>query len=367
MGIEELRVAIDQIDKELMALLEKRLGVAYDVAKYKYETKKNIKDENREKLLKDQNLAMIEEEALRDKVKPILDAILESSRAIQKEWIDNELISDNKLVVGFQGVEGSYSHEATMKYFADTIKTECYDTFDEVFTAIDKGEIAYGVVPIENSSTGAISQVYELQLAHGAHIVGETFVRVNHNLMVHPDTNVDDIKKVYSHPQGFQQSTTFLKGKEWEQVAYFNTAMSAKYVSEHPGEPLACIASEKAGEFYGLKSIAININNNEANTTRFAIISNEMDANQSHNRISMVFTTLHRAGALYTVLGTFANSGISLQKIESRPIPHTPWEYYFYVDIEGEISDPLVARTLEKIKEECQFFKILGIFESKKD
>lgn len=266
--------------------------------------------------------------------------------------------------VGFQGVSGSFSEEALFNYFPNDVDTKNFEQFEDVFEGVSKGEIQYGVLPIENSSTGAITTVYDLLNQYDCYIVGETFVRPIQNLLGIKGAAIEDITEVYSHPQGFEQSKPFLAQHNWNLIPYYNTARSAEYVMQQNNKHIAAIASRKAAEIYGLDILVENINFNVQNTTRFIIIGQSLKINNVCNKISIVFSTKHQAGALYTALKHFAENSINLLKIESRPVQHTPWEYYFYIDFVGNTHDPVIKNTIEQMQKECHHFKLLGNYKT---
>lgn len=269
------------------------------------------------------------------------------------------------LIVGYQGVAGSFSEDALLSFFPNNINTKNYEQFEDVFIGIESEEIDYGVLPIENSSTGAISAVYDLLNQYNCFIIGETYVHPIQNLLGIKGAKIEELLEVYSHPQGFEQSKDFLKNYNWKLIPYYNTAMSAKYIAEQKNKSIGAIASKKAALLYNLDILSENINNNKSNTTRFVIISKELKVNSKCNKISVVLSTKHQAGALYEALRHFALNNINLLKIESRPVQHTPWEYYFYIDFEGNIQDANICSTIEKMKTDCPHFKLLGNYEAK--
>lgn len=266
--------------------------------------------------------------------------------------------------VGFQGVSGSFSEEALFKYFPNDVDTKNYEQFEDVFIGLDAGEIHYGVLPIENSSTGAINTVYDLLNEYACYIVGETAVRPIQNLLGIKGASLSDIEEVYSHPQGFEQGKKFLSNYNWHLIPYYNTAKSAEYIRDLGKKNIAAIASKKAAELYGLDILAENINNNQNNTTRFVIIGKQLKVNNMCDKVSIVFSTKHQAGALYNTLKHFAEHNINLLKIESRPVQHTPWEYYFYIDFEGNIEDAAIKSAIEEMKAACHHFKLLGNYKT---
>lgn len=272
------------------------------------------------------------------------------------EWSDMM----TKLQVGFQGVKGAFSEEALYNFFGEDVDTTAVKNFEDICISLEKGLVDYGVLPIENSSTGAISDVYDLINKYNCFIVGETHVKVNHNLMGIEGCLIEDIKEIYSHPQGFEQSKDFLSNHDWKLVPYYNTAKSAEYVMKKNNKQIAAIGSKKAAEIYNLNILASNINSNNTNTTRFIILGKELAINEECNKISVVLSTEHKAGALYSVLKHFAENDINMLKIESRPRGNTPWEYNFYIDFEGNMENKMIKKALDKMAIDCHHFKILG-------
>lgn len=265
-----------------------------------------------------------------------------------------------KLQVGFQGVKGAFSEEALYNYFGEDVNTHAVKNFEDICINLDKGLIDYGVLPIENSSTGAISDVYDLINEYDCYIIGETHVKVNHNLMGIKDCTLEDITEIYSHPQAFEQSKAFLNNYKFKLVPYYNTAKSAEYVMNKGNKHIAAIGSKKAAKLYNLDILAPNINSNNTNTTRFIILGKKLIVNKNCDKISVVLSTPHKAGALYNVLKHFAKNDINMLKIESRPRGNTPWEYNFYIDFEGNIENSIIKKALEKMAIDCHHFKILG-------
>lgn len=268
------------------------------------------------------------------------------------------------IIVGFQGVSGSFSEEALFNYFPNDVDTSNYEQFEDVFIALMNNKIHYGVLPIENSSTGAIATVYDLLNRYDCFIVGETHVKPIQNLLGIRGATLSDLKEVYSHPQGFEQSKTFLSTYKWHLIPYYNTAKSAEYIKEQNLKHIGAIASKKAAEIYGLDILAENINCNKNNTTRFIIIGKSLKVNTVCNKISVVLSTKHQAGALYETLKHFAEHQINMLKIESRPVIHTPWEYYFYIDFEGNMEDETIKIAIEQMERECHHFKLLGNYKA---
>ena len=268
-------------------------------------------------------------------------------------------------IVGYAGVPGAYGEQATIDYFKGKwSKCVPHTEFKDVFEALSLGKIDYGVIPIENSSAGEVLDTYDLIKKYNLFIVGEQVVKVEHNLFAVKGTKLEDIKEVYSHEQALSQCKEFLNNhKNMEPIAYVNTAAACEYIAGLGDNTKAAISSKRAGEIYDLDTIATNIHFNESNFTRFIILAKAMHIDEKCNKISICFTTEHRSGSLYNILGHFAYNGLNLLKIQSRPLLKREWEYYFFVDIEGNLQDANVLIALSRVQEHTKYLKILGNYQ----
>ena len=282
------------------------------------------------------------------------------------DFVDISYYKPNDLKIGYQGVKGSFSEEAMISFFGENNKSLNYERFEDVFISLKNDEIDYGILPFENSCTGAITSVYDLISKYGFYIVGEECIKINQNLVGVKDATVDDIKEVYSHPQGFEQSKNFLRNHEDFKLIYFyNTAISAKHVSKLNDKSKAAIASSRAAKIYNLDILAKNIHDNNNNHTKFVIISKNLESSKESNKITVSFSLENRAGSLYNLLGHFVKNNLNMIKIESRPSNGELWEYVLYVDLEGNINDEKVKNAINLIKEETRYFKLLGCYKKK--
>ena len=282
------------------------------------------------------------------------------------DFVDISHYKTNDLKIGYQGVKGSFSEEAMISFFGENNKSLNYEKFEDVFISLKNDEIDYGILPFENSCTGAITAVYDLISKYGFYIVGEECIKINQNLVGVKDATVDDIKEVYSHPQGFEQSKNFLRNHEDFKLIYFyNTAISAKHVSKLNDKSKAAIASSRAAKIYNLDILAKNIHDNNNNHTKFVIISKNLESSKESNKITVSFSLENRAGSLYNLLGHFVKNNLNMIKIESRPSNGELWEYVLYVDLEGNINDEKVKNAINLIKEETRYFKLLGCYKKK--
>ncbi|MDD5094911.1 MAG: prephenate dehydratase [Dehalococcoidia bacterium] len=268
--------------------------------------------------------------------------------------------------VSFQGERGSFSEDAVFKFFrqADPLP---YRTFSHAFQAVSSGETDYGVVPIENSQAGSINDTYDLLLAHDLNVFGEVYLKVVHCLLALPGETINDIKKIYSHPQAIAQCDEFLSSLKAEIIPTYDTAGSAKMIKEGGLRNCAAIASKRVSQIYGMDILAEGIQTNPRNFTRFFVISKEKAKAAKLNKTSLVFRTKNEPGTLYESLGVFAMRGINLTKLESRPAKDTPWEYVFYVDFEGHVDDEVCKEALKELRSKCAFLKILGSYARTQD
>lgn len=264
-------------------------------------------------------------------------------------------------LVGYQGVSGAFSEQACKNFFTDSVQTKGYSEFEDVYVALKNGEIDYGVLPIENSSTGSINDNYDLIRKYGFYIVGETAVNVDQCLMGVKGTKVEDIREVYSHPQGLAQSSDFFfEHRYMTPMPYKDTAMAAQYVSTLNDKSKAAIASSLACELYGLEMIQPAIQNDKTNKTRFMVVSREFISPLDSDKVSVMFTLPHVVGSLSNMLQITTLYGVNLEKIESRPIKEENWNYYFYIDFLGNIRDRSVSKAIEELKSKASTFRLLG-------
>lgn len=271
------------------------------------------------------------------------------------------------LRIGFQGERGAFSERAIYSYFQQDKEPVPFVSFKNIFDALLQNKIDYGVIPIENSLAGSIHQNYDLLLRYpDIKIAGEKKIRIVHSLIGLPDAEIKDIRKVYSHPQGLAQCLKFLeKHSEWEQVPYYDTAGAVEFIAREGQKENAAIAGREAAKVYKMKVLKEGVETNPKNYTRFFIIAMEgKDKINSPDRASFVLSTLDKPGALYLTLKILAESHLNMKKLESRPFPGKPWEYMFYIDVEIPEDQEVFYRSVDEIKKNTDYFRILGIFKS---
>ncbi len=373
MDLQEIRGQLDEIDAQVVELLKKRLRLGEEVARYKMQVGKPVLDRERERRKLEAIGQMTDNEFDRHAMEETFTQQMTISRRLQYQILKEngktpdtgfsmveELKKDGVRVV-YQGVEGAYSHIAALEYFGEQGDLYHVRTWQDAMDAVERGEADYAVIPIENSSAGAVSDNYDLLVAHDNVIVGEIFLPVRHGLLGLPGASEADIRVVYSHPQALMQCSRYLNSHpQWKQISVENTAVAAKKVIEDGDRSQAAVASETAGRLYGLSLLAPAINHNRENTTRFLVLSRDRIYRRDAARVSICFELPHKSGTLYNMLGNFIYNNVNMVMIESRPIPGRNWEYRFFVDIEGNLSDPAVQNALAGIREEASNMRILG-------
>ena len=367
----DYRTEIDKIDKEMTKLLEKRMNISKSISKYKMEHDMQIFHPEREKIVIEKNKGYLENKEYGDLVESYYDNLMYLSRLVQQKEIysENNIYTKpykndrENLVVGYQGVPGSFGNEAMLKYFKNIKEAKSYEKFEDVFKAVEDGEIEYGILPVENSSTGGIGTVEDLLKEYNLYIVGEECIRISQNLVGIKGATVDDIKEVYSHPQGFEQSTKFFdKHQDYNLIPYSNTAISAKLVSDLKDKSKAAIASERAAKLYDLKIIKKDVNDLKNNYTRFIVIGRDLECDETCDKVSILFSIEDTSGGLYTVIRDIKEFGLNMSKIESRPNRNNPWNYIFFVDFDGNLFDVNIKKAINTIARSSKYFKLLGCY-----
>lgn len=372
MDLSELRVQIDAIDKDIVELYEKRMDICRQVAEYKIENGKKVFDKVREeeKIAKVKSLTHNAFNSVG--IQELFEQIMSMSRKLQYQLLAEKgalgklpFIAVDKLDqegarVVFQGAEGAYSQAAMRQYFGDKISSIHVDTFRDAMAAIEEGSADFAVLPIENSTAGIVSEIYDLLVEYENYIVGEQIIKIEHCLLGLPGTKLEEIHTVYSHPQSLMQSARFLSEHDWKQISMQNNAFAARKVAEEQDRSQAAIASAYAGETYGLEVLKRGVNQSSSNSTRFIIVTNQKIFKKDAKKISICFEVPHESGSLYHMLSHFIYNGLNICKIESRPIEDRTWEYRFFLDFEGNLSDSAVKNALRGLRDEARNMKILG-------
>jgi chorismate mutase/prephenate dehydratase len=351
MSLDNLRKQIDDLDTLIIRSIAERMKVAGQIGREKKESGVPVEDKGRE------NIVL-------DKVRDL--ALTENLNPAEIQKIYQRIISISKeaqgVTVAFQGEIGAYSEEAAYQYFGPTARLKPCENLEDVFQAVEQGEIQYGLVPVENSLEGSISRTYDLLLDSVLKVSGETELGVIHCLIGLPESQIDSIKEIYSHSQALGQCKVFLGKMKWKLTATYDTAGSVKIIKENRYIDKAAIASARAAEVYGMKVLVKGIEDNQNNITRFFILSKQEAVASDNDKTSIVFTVKHKPGALYDALQKLAAKKINLTKIESRPTRQKPWEYNFYVDFDGRAEDKMVREALQDLDDVAVFVKILGSY-----
>jgi chorismate mutase/prephenate dehydratase len=365
----EIRTEIDKIDTELIALFKKRMDCAKAVGIYKKENNIPVLNQNRENEILDN----VEEKGgeYGSHARLLFSNIMELSRALQHNIVGSgkKLRADilnasskmqtENVKVGYQGIKGANGHEATLKLFPNGDAVN-YKTFADVFDAVDREEVTYGVLPVENSTAGSVSAVYDLILKHRFYIVKALDLPIDYCLAGLKQSEFSDIEKVWSHPQSLSQCANYIAKNNFDSTPFENTAVAAREVASEKRLNVAAICSYKAAEEYGLKILDNHLQDDKGNTTRFIVISKTLCIPENANKISLCFSLPHVTGSLYGLLCRFNSLGLNLTKIESRPRKGKDFEYLFYLDFSGSVYSDNVIDLISQLSEEMPEFSFLG-------
>lgn len=366
--LNEIRKDINEIDDKLLELYKRRMDCAEEVGYYKKEKNIPILNEKREEDI----LNKIEENGGKygASARMLYSTIMELSRALQYNIVGSgkalretlakaeEAVPKTGVKVAYQGIKGANGHEAALRLFPEG-EVLPYKSFEDVFLAVENGEVSFGVVPVENSTAGSVSAVYDLILKHRFYIVGALDLHIDYCLCGLKQSDFSDIEKVWTHPQSIAQCENYIAKNNFEAVPKANTAFAARDVAEEKRLNVAAICSYKAAEEYGLKILDNHIQDIDKNTTRFIIISKKLYIPAEADKISLCFNLPHITGSLYSVLCRFNSLGFNLTKIESRPIG-SGFEYLFYLDFTGNVHSEDAVALLCRMSEEMPNFSFLG-------
>jgi len=351
MSLEELRRRVDELDDSIVKLISDRMKVTREIGHLKREAGKPIEDRAREQVVVERIRSLARSLDLNaGDVEKIYRDIFSASKEIQGA------------TVAFQGELGAYSEEVAYQFFGPAARLKPCESLEDAFGAVEKSEVQYAIVPVENSLEGSITRTYDLLLDSDLKVSGETKLRVVHCLIGLPESGIDLIKEVYSHPQALGQCKSFLAKMGWKLVPAYDTAGSVKMIKQGGYSDKAAIASARSAEIYGMKILVQGIEDNSNNYTRFFILSREKTAPTGSDKTSVVFTVKHRPGALYDALRELAELDINLNRIESRPTRQKPWEYNFYLDFDGHQEEENIKEGLRRLENAAIFVKILGSY-----
>ncbi len=371
MSLDEIREEIDHIDNELIRLFCQRMECSKKVAENKAKTNTPILNVKREQEILERVFKKAGKHG--ESTRLLYTTIMELSRALQHDLLGSgaELKStilnaqgdvpfeSSDVRVACFGKEGTFAHAATQKVFPNAEPIFC-GKFRNVFEAVAQGKAEFGVVPIENSSAGSVTDVYDLMLEYRFYICTAVDMPISECFAILPNTKLEEVQTVYSHPQALAQCSEFLNTYNLQSVPYESTALAATMVAEKKDKTYAAICSEEAAENSGLEIFQRNIQNNKNNCTRFIVITKQLSIPQNADKISLCFSLPHVTGSLYSALCRFAAHGLNLTKIESRPMVGKSFEYLFYLDFTGNVHNESVLNLLCALSDEMAEFSFLG-------
>ena len=376
MDLTEIRQEIDGIDQELVRLFCARMNLSAQVADYKKANNLPIFVPARERAIL-QKVARMAGPEMENYTRVLYSMLFELSRSYQSkrngelsplyQTISQAIEHTPKLfpqspIVACQGVEGAYSQIACEKIFKSPL-IMYFKSFDAVFNAIEQGMCQYGILPIENSTAGSVTKVYDLMIRHNFSIVRTFRLKIDHNLLANPGAALSDIKTIYSHEQAISQCSDFLHSLPGVNVVPVeNTALASEMVAKSGSKEVAALSSRSCAELYGLQCLAASVQDKGNNRTRFICISKNLEIYPGADKTSIMMVTPHKPGALYKVLARLYTLGINVTKLESRPIPDREFEFMFYFDLETSIYSKEYVQLMCELDELCEEFKYLGSY-----
>jgi len=375
MSLENLRNEIDQIDDKILELFFQRMEKAEKVVDYKQNNSLPILNAARERDILHRVCSACDNTTYQGYTKMLFSTLMNISRTHQTGLLNPNSETVVKIrsaignvksefpcnpIVACQGVEGAYSQLATTKLF-DAPKIMYMRTFDGVFSAVEQGLCTYGVLPIENTMSGSVTDVYELMKKYKFHIVRSVKHRINHVLLTKNNADIKNIKEIFSHEHAINQCSEFLKSNPQIKVTVCeNTAIAAEMTASSDRDDVAAISSKNCAELYGLNIAAQNIQNKDHNYTRFICISKNLEIYDGANKISLMMSSDNKPGALYSILTKFSVLNLNLTKLESRPIAGTDFEFMFYFDMDGNVKDETVLNLIGQLDSGSDNFTFLG-------
>lgn len=355
--LEQARLTINAVDKEMAELFERRMNAVKDVAEYKLERGLQIFDPQREQRVIESNSLYIQDEEIRSYYVRFLQDTMNVSKQYQRRIMEG-------LKVAYSGVEGAFANIAAKRIFPEGQMISCGD-FKSAYNSVVNGECDCAVLPIENSYAGEVGQVTDLMFGGSLHINGVYTLRISQNLLGIKGAKLSDITRVISHPQALEQCGEYIKEHGFEAINAVNTARAAQSVAAEGDIHTAAIASHETAALYGLEVIDHDINQSASNTTRFAVFSrveNTSAHSREQNRFMMMFTVKNVAGALAKAINIIGAYGFNMSALRSRPLKDLAWQYYFYVEADGDIDSDNGQKMLNALSASCDMLKILGSY-----
>ena len=356
--LDNIRKQINKIDEEMASLFEQRMNLAKEVAEYKSKYALPIFDGKREKEVIEKNSKYINNEVIKEYYVRFLQSLMDESKKYQSRLIKG-------LKVAYSGVEGAFAHEAAMKMFPNS-EYIAYPNFEAAYKAVENGDVDTCILPLENSFNGDVGLVMDLMFSGSLYINQVTELDVNQNLVGIKGTHLEDIKQVISHPQALAQCGKYLHEKGFEQIEASNTALAAKHVSELNDKSIVAVASSITAELYGLEIIEKNINSSPNNTTRFGAFSRSLHEVSNKEvmgqHFTLMFTVKNEAGSLAKTLNIIGSYGYNMRSLRSRPMKELMWNYYFYVELEGNPNTGDGKEMIKALEIFCDKLKLVGTY-----
>lgn len=372
-SLGELRAQLDQVDDEIVRLYEERMKLCEAVGEYKVRTGSKVFDRQREREKLADVAAKVSTDFNKKGVQELYQQLMSMSRKLQYQqlvqagalgrlpFIQIDSLDKENARIVFQGTEGAYSQAAMQAYFGKDCNSFHVRTFRDAMYAIEEGAADYAVLPIENSTAGAVAQMYDLLVEFENYIVGETILPITHTLAGLPGTDLGDIRRVYSKAEALMQTSRFLdEHGDWQQISVANTAIAAQKILEDGDKSQAAVCSAYAARIHGLSVLKEGINDDASNSTRFIVVTNQKVFLKEARKISLCLELPHESGSLYHLLSHFIYNDLNMTKIESRPIEGRSWEYRFFIDFEGNLAEAGVKNAIRGLREESRSLKILG-------
>ena len=355
--LKDIRVTINEIDEEMRRLFVKRMECAREVAEYKSAHGLPILDSKREAEVIEKNASRLDDEVLR----PYYVSFLQGNMAVSRSYQD---MLTSGMKVAYSGVAGAFAYIAACKLFPDSRKI-AYGNFESAYQACVLGECDTVVLPIENSFNGEVGAVTDLMFSGPLIVNGVIDIDISHCLIGSPDATLSDVKKVISHPQALAQCRGYIRDHGFLEENFENTALAAEEVARLNDKSVAAIGSESAAAIFGLKVLEKNINESRSNTTRFAVFSraeHKHEENATGIHSILLFTVRNEAGALAKALDIIGKHGFNMRTLRSRPMKELLWQYYFYIEAEGNANSKEGRRMLEDLEEYCDNVKLVGTY-----
>jgi len=375
LDLTEIRQQITRIDRSLLKLLSERHRLAFDVVRSKEVTQKPLRDVEREQQLLQELIRFAENENYQlepQYITQIFQKIIEDSVLTQQVYLQKKLNEqrEQSIHIAFLGKRGSYSHLAARNYATryqeQLIELSC-NSFEQIFEKVANSEADYGVLPLENTTSGSINEVYDLLQHTELSLVGELAYPIKHCVLVNEQDDLTQIDTLYSHPQVIQQCSRFIRSLDRVHIEYCESSSHAMQLVASLNKPnIAALGNEDGGHLYGLRVLKTDIANQSNNITRFIVIAREALAvsPQIHTKTLLLMTTSQQAGALVDALLVFKKHQIKMTKLESRPIYGKPWEEMFYLEIEANIHHPDTQAALTELEQVSSYLKVLGCYPS---